>query len=182
MKPIFTIHAGEYIAGSFLEKKGLNVWIPTKDTGVDFLVSNKQNTKIVSLQVKFSKDYFVQTIKNFYPKELRFVGWWTLYEKKIKQSKADYWIFVMYGFENKSSWYLIIKPDELLNRLNKLGISGNKMDLYFIITNKNRCYCGWKKFLKKDNQKQFADSKYNSPGMDFSQFLGNWQQILSKLK
>lgn len=42
MKPIFSIHAGEYLVGSFIEEtyKDYNVWIPSKDTGVDFLVTN----------------------------------------------------------------------------------------------------------------------------------------------
>jgi hypothetical protein len=35
----------------------VNVWIPTKDTGVDLLVSDRKNKKAVSLQVKFSRDF-----------------------------------------------------------------------------------------------------------------------------
>jgi hypothetical protein len=36
MKPIFTIHAGEYLVGSYIEEhyKYFNVWIPSKDTGI----------------------------------------------------------------------------------------------------------------------------------------------------
>ena len=46
MRPIFTIHAGEFIVGEHLERKfkGLNVWVPTKDTGVDLLVTNSKNS------------------------------------------------------------------------------------------------------------------------------------------
>jgi hypothetical protein len=35
MKPIFTIHAGEYLVGSHIESKfkKLNVWLPTKARG-----------------------------------------------------------------------------------------------------------------------------------------------------
>ncbi len=59
MKPLFTIHAGEYLTGEYIEKKypDWNVWIPSKDTGIDFLITNKQNKKSVSIQVKFSKDW-----------------------------------------------------------------------------------------------------------------------------
>ncbi len=51
MKPIFTIHAGEYLFGSYIEKnfKNLNVWVPTKDTGIDFLVSDASNKKTITL-------------------------------------------------------------------------------------------------------------------------------------
>ncbi len=43
MKPLFTIHAGEYLVGERIEKnfKEWNVWIPSKDTGIDLLVLTK---------------------------------------------------------------------------------------------------------------------------------------------
>lgn len=59
MTPLFTVHAGEYIVGEKIEKefKELNVWIPSKDTGIDLLITNKENTDTVSLQVKLSRVY-----------------------------------------------------------------------------------------------------------------------------
>jgi len=55
---MFTIHAGEYLIGSYIEEnfKNYNVWVPSKDTGIDLLVTNSKNNKAVSLQVKYSKD------------------------------------------------------------------------------------------------------------------------------
>ena len=55
MKPIFTIHAGEYLVASYIEQKfkRFNVWIPSKDTGIDLLITDSNNKKTVSLQVKF---------------------------------------------------------------------------------------------------------------------------------
>ena len=49
MKPLFTIHAGEYLVGSYIEKhfKKYNVWIPSKDTGIDLLVTNSKNNKTI---------------------------------------------------------------------------------------------------------------------------------------
>jgi hypothetical protein len=37
MKTLFTIHAGEYLVGSHIEQhfRRVNVWIPSRDTGVD---------------------------------------------------------------------------------------------------------------------------------------------------
>jgi hypothetical protein len=54
MRSIFTVHAGEFIAGEYLERtyEGLNVWVPAKDTGVDLLVTNSTNSKGISFQVK----------------------------------------------------------------------------------------------------------------------------------
>jgi hypothetical protein len=41
MRPLFTIHAGEFLVGSDIEGKfrHVNVWLPTKDTGIDLLIS-----------------------------------------------------------------------------------------------------------------------------------------------
>ena len=59
MRSLFTIHGGEYLVGSKLEshKRKPNVWIPTKDIGVDLLVSCKKSKNTSTIQVKFSKDY-----------------------------------------------------------------------------------------------------------------------------
>ena len=66
MKPLFTIHAGEYLVGSYIEKKYSNwhLWVPSKDTGIDLLVTNKNNSKTSSIQVKFSKDYVPEFNEN----------------------------------------------------------------------------------------------------------------------
>jgi len=59
MRSLFTTHAGEYLVGSFIEERypKWNVWMPSKDRGIDLLVSDARNTRTVSLQVKFSKDF-----------------------------------------------------------------------------------------------------------------------------
>jgi hypothetical protein len=59
MRPLFTVHAGEFLVGEFIEEcfPTLNVWIPSRDTGIDLLITNKQNSSTVSLQVKLSRDY-----------------------------------------------------------------------------------------------------------------------------
>ncbi|HEY4481722.1 MAG TPA: hypothetical protein VI489_02610 [Candidatus Brocadiaceae bacterium] len=84
MRPLFTINAGEYLVGSFIEKKfkHFNIWVPAKDKGVDLLVTNAKNNKAVSLQVKFSKDYLVTHMKDT-------CGWYQLDREKIRQSTSD---------------------------------------------------------------------------------------------
>ena len=49
MKPLFTIHGGEYLVGSYVEEhfRRVNVWGPSKDTGVDLLVSERHNRRSV---------------------------------------------------------------------------------------------------------------------------------------
>src|SRR5713101_6816222 len=45
MKPLFTIHGGEYLVGSYIEQhfKRVNVWIPSRDKGADLLVTDRHN-------------------------------------------------------------------------------------------------------------------------------------------
>ena len=80
MKPLFTIHAGELVAGDYIERtfRRVNVWVPAKDTGVDLLVSDAQNKKLVSLQVKFSRDFLATLMAAVFQKPLRACGWWSL--------------------------------------------------------------------------------------------------------
>ena len=61
MKTLFTVHAGEFLVGSEIEKRitGVNVWVPSKDKGIDLLISDSQNGRLVTVQVKFSRDFLV---------------------------------------------------------------------------------------------------------------------------
>ena len=58
MRPIFTVHAGEYLVACEIETRYKNhqVWIPSKDSGIDLLVTDLSCQKVASIQVKFSKD------------------------------------------------------------------------------------------------------------------------------
>jgi hypothetical protein len=120
VKPLFMVHAGEFLVDREIEQKfrRVNVWIPAKDTGIDLLVSNNENSETVSLQVKFSRDYLVTHLKDAaFRRELRAYGWWTLTRQQIENSRAQYWVFVLVGFANRSFDFIIIKPRDLLKRL-----------------------------------------------------------------
>ncbi len=122
MRPIFTLHAGEFLVGQRIEQfRNQNVWIPTKDVGVDLLVTNVKNTKAASLQVKFSRDFLpIMKTTPIMRRGLRACNWFTLHHRKIIHSSADYWVFVLMGFDEHSIDYAIIKPAELAKRLERL--------------------------------------------------------------
>lgn len=45
MKPLFTIHEGEFLVGEYISRKLKDlheVWVPVKDKGVDLLITHKQ--------------------------------------------------------------------------------------------------------------------------------------------
>ena len=100
MRPTFTIHAGEYLVGTKIDASfpGLRVWVPSSDTGIDLLVTDAQQEKVASLQVKFSKDY-LGTSKSSAPiPSIVSGGWWKLNRSKLAASIADYWVLVLYQF------------------------------------------------------------------------------------
>jgi hypothetical protein len=183
LKPIFTVHAGEFLVGCEIEKKNLKVWIPAKDTGIDLLVSNKNNTKTVSLQVKLSRDYLV-TNKNkkdaVFLGELRASGWWTPNREKIEKSVAQYWVFVLVRADNRSPDFIIIKPKDLLQRLKKIhGNTVKKFHIYFCVTRgikqKEKCY--EIRDLNPEDKLKIAKNEFNDDSRDFTAYLNNWTPI-----
>src|SRR5262249_40876588 len=77
MRPLFTVHAGEYLVGAHIEQSHpkWRVWMPTKDTGIDLLVTDVRNRRAVSLQVKFSKDFNPTNRTILLQNKLRASGW-----------------------------------------------------------------------------------------------------------
>lgn len=139
MRPLFTIHAGEFVVGEFIERnfRYVNLWIPSQDTGIDLLVTDSKNKLTVSLQVKFSRDFLATHMDAIFQKPLRASGWWTLNCEKIIKSNADYWVFVLAGSERRSTDFVIIKPTDLLKRLEAIHKKSKIIQCYLSITEKN---------------------------------------------
>lgn len=177
MKPLFTIHAGEFVVGDFLERKfrDVNVWVPSKDTGIDLLVTDKNNKRTVSFQVKFSRDFLATQMPAIFQKPLRACGWWTLNRDKIAKSKADYWVFVLAGFERRSTDFVIIKPSELLRRLDLIHAKAKTIQSYLWVTEKNQCWEA--RGLKRKDQIGIAQGLYDNEIRDFSIYLNNWSSL-----
>jgi hypothetical protein len=177
VKTLFTIHAGEFLAGDYIERtfRRLNVWVPTKDTGVDLLVSGK-NKKILSLQVKSSRDYLATNLTAVFQKPLRAFGWWSLNRQKIAASPADYWIFVLVGFERRTTDFVIITPAELLRRLDAIHHEKKRIcQTYLWVTEKRKC---WEtRGLTRPDQLLIAQGKFKDEERDFSDYLNNWGPI-----
>ena len=174
MRPLFTIHAGEYLVGEYLERTypKWNVWIPSKDTGIDLLVTDANNQKTVSIQVKFSKD--------FSPVQGS-IGWWTHDPAKIQKSKADFWVFVLPSFLDKKTNYIILPPGELLRRFKAIhGMGGKRIQSYLRVTKKKRCWES--RGLNKADRGLIDIDQFSDMDRDFTQYLNSWKQIERKLK
>ena len=92
MRPLFTIHAGEFVVGDYIERtfRRVNLWVLSQDTGTDLLVTDSKNKNAVSWQVKFSRDFLTTHMSTIFQKPLRACGWWTVNREKLANSEADY--------------------------------------------------------------------------------------------
>jgi hypothetical protein len=176
MRPLFTIHGGEYLVGSHVEKhfRRVNVWIPSRDTGVDLLVSDRQNRHGVSLQVKFSKD-FLPVMDRQFQKNLRACGWWTINGSKLRKSTADLWVFVLPGFAENTTDFVIIPTKESWGRLRSIHGSRKTIQTYIWVTEDNHC---WEtRGLPREDQFRVADSRYQDAKRDLTKWLNEWAPV-----
>lgn len=179
MKALFTIHAGEFVLGDYIERtfRRVNLWVPSRDTGTDLLVTDSKNEKSVSLQVKFSRDFLPTHYPSIFQKPLRACGWWSLNREKVANSNADYWVFVLVGFERRSTDFVVIKPSELLARLDAIHKRAKFFQSYLWVTEKNRC---WEtRGLKREEQLAVAQGLYSNSVREFSEYLNNWKPVQS---
>lgn len=181
MKPIFTIHAGEYLVGSYIEEnyKDFNVWIPSKDTGIDLLVTNKDNKKTISIQVKFSKDFLITHGKKEHQSDLISCGWWALNRKKIEKSTADLWVMALHTFNDKNMQFVIIDPIELYSRMNAIHPTAKSLQIYLWVTSKGKCWEA--RGLNKEQQDLIIQNDFENTERNFSSFLNNWTVLEQKL-
>jgi hypothetical protein len=177
MKPLFTVHGGEYLVGSYIEQhfKRVNVWVPSRDTGIDLLVSNRQNSHAVSLQVKFAKDWLVTHMKPEFQEPLRACGWWTINQDKLQSSSADFWVFVLVGFARRTTDYVIVPTKELRRRLRSIHGPHKVIQSYLWVTMHDRC---WEtRGLRRADQLHTANGNYRNTVRDFTECLNRWTPI-----
>lgn len=177
MKPFFSVHGGEYLVGSEIERRfpKANVWVPSKDTGIDLLVSDSKNRRTRSLQVKFSKDFLVTAMGPEFQSSLRACGWWTLNRDKIAASRADYWVMVLMGFERMTADFVLIPTHDLLRRLRQIHPRQSRIQVYLWVTKKERC---WEtRDLKKGDQLLVAHGEFDNERRDFTKWLNAWSPL-----
>jgi hypothetical protein len=175
MHPLFTIHAGEFLVGEYIERtfSSLKVWMPTKDTGVDLLITDADARRTKSLQVKLSRDYRLPFATEDFDRSLIAAGWLTLNHEKIEKSPAGWWVIVVVSHERKMKpQFIVIPPSELLARLEK--IHGKKKTYHFYpwVTKSGLCLDG--RGLHKSERAQLANGALKLGPRDLSKFLNNW--------
>lgn len=170
MKPIFTVHAGEYLVGSEIEENypNLRVWLPSKDTGIDLLVTSGDFRKSVSLQIKFSKDFLGKSVKEVISKGVKSGGWWTFKREKIQTSPADYWVLVLYQFQHRAYDFVVIRPSKLLSIYDALERSKATIQSYVWVTRNKPAMCWETRGLNKLDQNRQRN---------LTPYLNDWKAI-----
>lgn len=187
MRPIFTIHAGEYLVANFIEQNhnlfgcDLSVWIPSKDKGVDLLVVNSARNRTVGLQVKYSKGHSRKGIGFSF-------GWWSINERKLMNSSANYWVLVFPSYKGdfvlNDFNYCVISPKELYRRLKKIhhdaiprkNGSDVIFDIYLALIGNRIVEVRELRDVQKDS------SWIEDSDRDFTSFFNNWNPMLNDLK
>lgn len=175
MRPLFTIHAGEFVVGELLHKKfpDLNIWIPAKDTGVDLLITNKNNNSSISVQVKITRDYKKLEATSIFDENLIAAGWLSLSHEKIAGSSANYWIIVLISQERKMKpQFIVIPPGELLRKLTKVHGESSNYNFYPWVMKSEIALDG--RGLLKADKEQLSNGNMEIADRELSQFLNNW--------
>jgi hypothetical protein len=167
MRPMFTIHAGEYLVGLYVQQRlGLNVWILAKDTGIDLLLTDRENRRTVSLQAKYGKD-FLPGKSAVFRDSLRCLSWFPLNRNKLNASQAEFWIFVLHGFKSKEPDFVVVPTADLRQRMMELHNKGT-LHIYLCSTGSNLC---WETRGLRDDMLQLEEGVHKNPLRDFTQYL-----------
>lgn len=181
MRPLFTVHAGEFLVGSEVERRlpGAHVWLPSKDTGIDLLVTNSRNTRSVSLQVKYSRDYAM------FHKGLLACGWWTLDRGKLRVSPADLWVLVLLpfrpgeGLDRTDVQYVIMSPKILAERMGSIHGRARAVQSYLWVTQEKRC---WEvRGVTRKAVAGMVEGRSADRRREFTRYLNAWELLARRL-
>lgn len=184
MQPLFTIHAGEYLVGLHVQQHlKLNAWIPAKDIGIDLLVTDGENRHAVSLQVKYGKDYLPDKKNRDFRPNYRCLSWFSVNRAKLDASRADFWVFVLHGFESDAADFVVIPTAELRRRMSEIHGSGTAtLQTYLSSTKKGQCW-ETRGLTSSDILKQGVTGTCGDPVRDFTSYLNEkgWAAVAGKL-
>lgn len=176
MKPLFTIHEGEFLVGEYITRKlkdQYDVYVPVKDRGIDLLVTQqkKKRTLPVGIQVKFSRGF---DARHGLPEEHAgcAAGWYTLNPAKVRKSPADLWIFVILTLRHEKQ-FIIVPTSELKRRMPSRPPS--RWHLYITVWKDGRCFNT--RGLKIAQVRRLLDHGCNEHRRDYTEFLNNWDQL-----
>lgn len=177
MKPIFTIHEGEFLIGDHINRhlgRKYDVWVPTKDSGIDLLVTRKDRRgKAVGLQAKFSRSF---DIPSELARHVLATSWFVLEPAKIRKSEADVWVFAIMTLRHEQ--HFVVVPKHELQRRIPVGNPGKRWTLYLWVYGDGSCY--QVRGLGFEDRVRAVHRGVRDRRRDFTPWLENWK-LLDKL-
>jgi len=135
----------------------------------------------VSLQVKHGKDHLPGKSAKL-RHSLRCLSWFALNKAKLEKSQAEFWVFVLHGFDSRDPDFVVIPTTELKRRMTKVHHSGSgALHIYLCSTKNTRC---WEtRELRTKVMLQIAEGTYENPVLEFTQYLNEkgWAALTKKL-
>jgi hypothetical protein len=161
---------------SHIEERFTNLSVQKAARGL-LSISRYKSRDAVSIQVTFSKDYLVthESLKEpIFQNAYRASGWWTINTRSL----ADFWLFVLFGFEGRSTDYILVPRHELLKRLDLNHLVRDQNPLvhsHLCVTNSNEC---WEiRNLPKEQRRKIAQGEYRGVDRNFTKWLNNWSPL-----
>ena len=150
-----------------------------KDTGIDLLVTDRKNLHTVSLQAKYGKDFLPEERNPELREKLRCLSWFTLNRAKLDASPAEFWVFVLHGFNSKVPDFVVIPTAELQQRMTRLH-TDKTLQIYLCTTENKWC---WEIRDLGHDISQIKEGVRNEPLRNFTQYLNanGWAALTKKL-
>jgi hypothetical protein len=101
---------------------------------------------------------------------------WKIHAAFLQLATAQFWIFVLYPFNQKKLDFVIIPPSDALDMLTSLhGKQMTTIQSYIWVTKKKRCWEA--RGLNRPDHLLIAKDLYNNPTRDLTSYLNNWAPI-----
>jgi hypothetical protein len=182
MRAIFTVHAGEYLVAEEVEglRKGLKVWVPSKDDGVDLLVTDARMKRMAAIQVKFSSDLYPGRDSRKIKGGIVSTGFFKFPAKQIRDSEADFWVLVLTSLFHKKTNFLILRPKDFYRRLKCIHGADKSPFLFIWVAEGGKCF--EVRGLGMRELEDVGRGYFKHPKRDFSDVLNDWAPLLKMLQ
>ncbi len=175
MRNLYALTPGELLVGQELEKRGYEVYIPTKDKGIDLLATKVAD--VLTFQVKESRVY-LQSPGIRSRGGPAWTSWTQLTSSELKNAadrNVDLFVFVIHALAedgNKLKFepsYVVIPPLDLEERLRRYR-PGKDRSVYWYVDSNGKLW-------------ETRGSKLGYQGArdrDFTEYLEAWPQVSSR--
>jgi hypothetical protein len=110
-----------------------------------------------------------------FQKNLRACGWRTIDRNKLRASPADFWVFVLLGFERRTIDFLIVSPRDFWQRLRSIHRTEKIIQSYLWVTEDDQCWEA--RGLRREDQLRIASGEFREPHRGLTKWLNNWKPV-----